>query len=44
MMLSNRFCHLWIAGAFAFVLLATGIGDSQTKPAAPTIIVYQDPT
>jgi hypothetical protein len=43
-MLSNTFCRLWIAGAFAFVLLAMGIGDSQTKPATPTIVVYQDPT
>ena len=43
-MLSNTFCRLWIAGAFAFVLLAVGIGDSQIKPAAPTITVYQDPT
>lgn len=43
-MLSNTFCRLWIAGTFAFVLLTIGIGDSQTKPAAPTITVFQDPT
>lgn len=43
-MLLNRFSYFWIAGGFVFMLLAAGIGDSQTKPAAPTITVYQDPT
>lgn len=43
-MLSKSFCGLWIAAAFALVLLTIGIGDSQTKPAAPTITVFQDPT
>jgi hypothetical protein len=41
---SSRFHRLWIVGAFAFMLAAIGIGHSQTKPAAPTVTVYQDPT
>jgi hypothetical protein len=40
----NRLHHLRIVGAFAFLLLAMAIAHSQTKPVAPTVIVYQDPT
>jgi hypothetical protein len=40
----NEFRRWWIAGAFALALPAMGIGQAQTKSAAPTITVYQDPT
>ena len=43
-MLLNKFSRFWVAGGFVFMLLAPGIADSQIRPAAPTITVYQDPT
>jgi hypothetical protein len=43
-MLSKKFFIAWLAGAMAFGLLAIVMAQAPSKPATPTITVYQDPT
>ena len=40
----NKLSGLWLVSALAFVFLAVGMGYAQSKPAAQSITVFQDPT
>jgi len=40
----SRLAPLWAGSVWLFLLFSASAGSAQSKPAAPLITVYQDPT